>query len=350
MQVRQRGFEGDGLTVEINRDARHLLFEQALPRAPTGHRLLGEHDLFRLAQQMRPVPTRGTQEVTSKVETFVGEDSLGDIVGDFGPLELEEHELRADLRRPILDPLHARAARGIGGVGREIEADVAAGPADQIVNLGEAVHELGELPGVELRDVSVLRRELVGPGVSLVEQGGETVVAGLGQERFEVPNDVGRGEVCVGYAHIRNLLGHNPCTVKEVCETFDQVPGPQARHRHPLGAVDVVARPKRGSRPREAGEEVEDHEVVLGVDPLDPPRELTDRHLEAGLLADLAGDGVREALAAFDPTAGHRPLPHRGRAGPSHEQQLALVDDDCADGELGAAHSLSPPLTACGAS
>jgi hypothetical protein len=278
--------------------------------------------------------------VTSEVETFIGEDALGDFVGHFGPLELEEHELRTDLRRPVFDPLHACPTRGVGGVGREIEADVATGSPDQVVNLGEPLHELGKLSGVELRDVSVLCRKLVGPGVGLVEQGGEAVVAGLRKERFEVPNDIGRGEVCVGCAHIRNLLGHNPCTVKEVGETVDEVPGTEAGQRHPLGAVDVVARSERGSRPCEAGEEVEDHEVVLGVDPVDPPGQLADRHLEPGLLPDLTGHGIREPFAVLDPTAGHRPLPHRGRAGPPYEQQLAIVDDDRADRQLGTAHSL----------
>ena len=73
------------------------------------------------------------------------------LVGELGPLELEEEQLGADHRAALVDLLHARAARGIGGVGGEVEAGEAPGPADELVHLGEAAHELDEPVGVERR-------------------------------------------------------------------------------------------------------------------------------------------------------------------------------------------------------
>ena len=132
-------------------------------------------------------------------EPLVGEQRLDAFVGHLGPLELEEQQLGADLRRALLDRLHARAARGIGRVGREVEAGVAPGPADEVGDLGEPVHELGEAVGVELGDrvraSSRARRRGRRPRSSSCV---ETVVAGRGQQRREIPDDVGGGEVGVG--------------------------------------------------------------------------------------------------------------------------------------------------------
>ena len=48
------------------RDRRHLLFEQPLPRARAGDRLLGEDDLFGLGEQVRPVAALRAQVVTRR--------------------------------------------------------------------------------------------------------------------------------------------------------------------------------------------------------------------------------------------------------------------------------------------
>ena len=138
VQPREAGFERRGLAVELDRDRRDLLVEQALPRAAAGDRLLGEHDLFGLGQQVRPVAARRAQVVRGEREPFVGEQRLDLLVGELGPLELEEQQLRADHGAALVDLLHARAARGIGRVGREVEAGEAPGPADEVVHLGEA--------------------------------------------------------------------------------------------------------------------------------------------------------------------------------------------------------------------
>ena len=66
--------------------------------------------------------------VRGEREPLVGEERLDLLVGQLGPLELEEQQLRADHGAALLDPLHARAACGIGGVGREVEAGEAARP------------------------------------------------------------------------------------------------------------------------------------------------------------------------------------------------------------------------------
>ena len=100
---------------------------------------------------MRPVAARRAQVVRGEAEPVVGEERVDLVVGNLGPLELEEQELRADHRAPLLDALHARAASGIGRVGGEVESGEAAGAADEVVHLGEAVHEVDEAVGIERR-------------------------------------------------------------------------------------------------------------------------------------------------------------------------------------------------------
>ena len=82
---------------------RHLLLEQPLPRAPAGDRLLGEDDLLGLGQQVRPVAPRRAQVMPGEREPLVGEQRLDPLVGELGPLELEEQQLGADRGGAFLD-------------------------------------------------------------------------------------------------------------------------------------------------------------------------------------------------------------------------------------------------------
>ena len=132
-------------------------------------------------------------------EPVVGEQLVDARVAQLGPLELEEQQLRADHRGALVDLLHARAARGIGRVGREVEAGEAPGPAEEVVDLGEPAHERDEPVGVELGDRAVRLRELVGFRLGGVEQLFEAGVVGRGQQRLEIPDDLVGGEVGRGH-------------------------------------------------------------------------------------------------------------------------------------------------------
>ena len=122
VQPCERGFERGRGAVELDGDARHLFLEQPLPRAATGHCLLGEDDLFGLGEQVRPVAARGAQIVASDRQAIVGEQALDLLVGELGPLELEEQQLGVDDRRPLLDPLHPRAAGSVVSVAKSSPA------------------------------------------------------------------------------------------------------------------------------------------------------------------------------------------------------------------------------------
>ena len=82
----------------------------------------------------------------------------------------------------------------------------------------------------------------------------------------------------------------------------------------------------------DAREVVEDHEVEVIADPLDDAGERTDLDDEAGLLADLAGDRLRERLRAVEAAAGHAPQPHARGPAPLDEQDAAVgVEHDRRD-------------------
>ena len=122
-----------------------------------------------------------------------------------------------------------------------------------------------------------------------------------------------------------------PWSCEELGEAVDQV---VARRRR-RGAPTRPRRRRRrrpGSSPLEHGDlEVEDHEVVVVVDALDPADQRAAHALEAGLLAAARAPPPRPAARRLDPPAGHRPLP-RGRAvAPPDQQQAVVVDDDGAD-------------------
>ncbi len=88
--------------------------------------------------------------------------------------------------------------------GREVEADEVPGPADQVVHLGEPLHEVDEAVGVELRDAAVKRGELIRFGIGGGDELLDARVAGRRQQRLEIPDDVVGGEI--GGGHIASLF------------------------------------------------------------------------------------------------------------------------------------------------
>jgi hypothetical protein len=80
--------------------------------------------------------------------------------------------------------------------------------------------------------------------------------------------------------------------------------------------------------------EVEDHEVVVVADALDPPDQVVAHGLEAGFLGDLPHHGLGEGLASLDPTARHAPLPCRRAVSPPDEEQAVVDHGDGSDAHL----------------
>ena len=197
------GLERGRLAVELDADRRHLLLEQPLPRAAPGDRLLGEDDLFGLGQQVRPVAARRAQVVRGEREPVVGEQRLDLLVGELGPLELEEQQLGADHAWRAPRPAAcARRARDRWCRSRSRGRRSCPARPTQVVHLGEPVHERREPVGVELarpgRAYLASSSALASAASSSCVEPG---VAGRGQQRREIPDDVGGGQVGVGRGH-----------------------------------------------------------------------------------------------------------------------------------------------------
>ena len=116
VQARERDLERDrlGAVLELDLERGDLLLEQPAPGVARGQRLLGEDLLLGLGEQVRAVAARRAQVVAAEVEALGGEQLVGALVVERGPLELEEQELRLDRRRVLLD----RAGRARRGPGR----------------------------------------------------------------------------------------------------------------------------------------------------------------------------------------------------------------------------------------
>jgi hypothetical protein len=156
MQLCERAFERGRAAIELDLDRRDLFLEQPLPRAPTRDRLLVEHNFFRLAQEVRAVAPSGTEMMAGEGELLVGEEHLHLIVGELCPLEIEEQQSGADLRGEVVDALHTRAARRIGGIARKVEADITPGPSDDFVDPRQLLHHARELRRVEVGDATAV--------------------------------------------------------------------------------------------------------------------------------------------------------------------------------------------------
>ena len=110
-----------------------------------------------------------------------------------------------------------------------------------------------------------------------------------------------------------------PCSWRNSARPSTRRSSATSIERDPAHLGGVVAGHRRGGV-EHRHLEVEDHEVVLVVDALDPPDQLAAHAFEPGLLAQLAHDGLGQQLAALDPTPGHRPLPRRRAVAPAEQQ------------------------------
>jgi hypothetical protein len=167
------------LAGQVDGDRRGLLAEEPRPGRAAGDRLLGEDLLLGLGEQVRAVAARGAQEVARGVQAVGGEQLVRAIVLERRPLELEEDELRLDLRALLLDALQERAERRVGGVDAEAQHRVVAGPRRELgdlLQLGDGGGEGGGLEVAEAAGVAVgeglrvlrgLVEETVGAGVVL---------------------------------------------------------------------------------------------------------------------------------------------------------------------------------------
>jgi hypothetical protein len=195
-EARERDVERDGLGLVGQRDLerRDLLGEQPRPGARAGDGLLREDLLLGLGEQVRAVPACGAQEVARRVEALGGQELLGPLVVQRGPLELEEDQLRLQASALLLHALEERAVGGILRVDGEAQRGEVARAAGQVgdgLQLGDGLGEpgpvqLGHAPGVALGEdrgaLAGLLEEPVGACLTLAAD-----------ERLEVPCDVGDG-------------------------------------------------------------------------------------------------------------------------------------------------------------
>ena len=110
-QPRERDVERDRrlLVGQVDLERGDLLAEQPRPRARAGDALLGHDLLLGLAEQVGAVAARGAQVVARRLQPVAREELLGVLVGERGPFEVEEHELRLDRARRA--PARAGSAR-----------------------------------------------------------------------------------------------------------------------------------------------------------------------------------------------------------------------------------------------
>ena len=80
--------------------------------------------------------------------------------------------------------------------------------------------------------------------------------------------------------------------------------------------------------------EVDNDEVMVRADALDPVERMVDLDIEAGLLPNLPSCRIGHAFPWFDSAARERPAPDLGRGGPTDQQHVFVVQDHRTDGEF----------------
>jgi hypothetical protein len=189
-----------GALLELDGDRGGLLLEQPRPGAAAGQRLLGEHLLLGLGEQVRAVAARRAEMVAREVEPVCGQQLLRALVVEPRPLELEEEQRGLDRGAALLDLLEQGTARGVGGVLGEAEHRVGARAADALLDLAELLHGGHERGAVHLGHVAgVLGRERLRALERLFQQcvdRGGGVLAGPVEQVAEVPGN--RLELGVG--------------------------------------------------------------------------------------------------------------------------------------------------------
>jgi hypothetical protein len=112
----ERFVERQPLAVEGDAELGEELVEEAAPGARAGDALLGRDPLLGFREQVRLVAAVRAEDGGVLLERWVGEQPLGNVFVERAPLEVEEEELRLDLRVPLAHLLDERTARLIGAV------------------------------------------------------------------------------------------------------------------------------------------------------------------------------------------------------------------------------------------
>jgi hypothetical protein len=190
------------LVGDLHLQRARLLGEQARPRVAAADRLLGDDLLLRLREQVRPVAADVAQVVAASLEAIRGEQLLGSLVVERGPLELEEQELGLDRRRLLVDARDERPVRRVVRVDREAQVCVVGRSADQIADDIELVHRVRELGAFEVLDAAgVALRERGGALVGFRQHAVDARLALAFDKGLEVPGDV----LKIGHAHHPNV-------------------------------------------------------------------------------------------------------------------------------------------------
>jgi hypothetical protein len=132
--------------------------------------------------------SRAAQVVRAEGEFGAGEQGLGPLVGQLGPLQLEEQQRRLQLRGALLHELQLRSASGVVGVGGEPQRGEGARLADQLADRGQLVHRGREPGAVQLAELAVVGgRERGRAGQRLLQLALDAVLLVAVDERAQVP-------------------------------------------------------------------------------------------------------------------------------------------------------------------
>ena len=177
-------------TVELElRRAVHLV-EVADPCAPARDRLLAEHALLGLRQQVRPGAPGDAQEMAVVLDPVVGQQRVGLFVFQGRPLQLEEQQGLVQASGALGELLQQRAALRVAGVRRPRQVGVGARPAGPLQACLVAFDQAGQPGGVEPPEAAtVVVGQLVGLPVCRVQVAVERRVVGGGVQVGKVPAD-----------------------------------------------------------------------------------------------------------------------------------------------------------------
>ena len=136
----ERGVQRDGSSSppQVTSMARRQLARTGASRRPAGDRLLGQHLLLGLGEQVGAVAPRGAQVVAAKSSPSVGEQLLDARVVERRPLELEEAAAWSRSRCPAPATFCSSAPRAGSAVSVEkCRRGVVAGAAERVLELAE---------------------------------------------------------------------------------------------------------------------------------------------------------------------------------------------------------------------
>ena len=190
VQPGEDGRLGERLAVQLVAGAAVHLVEVARPGAAAGHRLLGQHLLLPLGQQVGPVHAGDLQPVPPGGERRAVHERPRRLLGGVRPLQLQEEQLLAQPRAALVGLLQQGAEGGLVGPGGPAEVGEGAHPAGQVQQRLVAAQQPGQLAGRERGDPAAeLGGQPVGQAVRLREVALQGGVLRGGIQAGEVPGD-----------------------------------------------------------------------------------------------------------------------------------------------------------------